>query len=199
MENFNIESITIFIGILTNAFLLFGQFVSIISIFHSKHRIKELDEQIEIAKKNNLPINKNLTEMLESLLFQSSFGFWINHWKIKFYTDYYNQNKLTPIMLKLLNKRNYLLIDSTNKILITQITKTHKLMYYFYLIVAILLCLIFIGSISYSIFTPAKPNNFLALIFVSTGFLSLISSGIILTRYISPYNWAIDIRKRETK
>ena len=101
------------------------------SIFHSKHRIKQLDEQIEIAKKNNLPINKNLTEMLESLLFQSSFGFWINHWKIKFYIDYYNQNKLTPIMLKLLNKRNYLLIDSTNKILITQITKTHKLMYYF--------------------------------------------------------------------
>jgi len=199
MENFNINTITIFISVITSAFVLFDKIVFTFSTFHSKHRIKELDEQIEIAKKHGLHLNKNLIDMLESGIFQSIFGFWINHWKIKLYTDYYYKNQLTPIMLKLLYKLGYLLIDNTNKVLVTQISKMHKIKFYLNTTLAIIFCLMFTASIVYAIFTPSEPNIFLQLVNVSLGILFIVLSGIIFTHYVSPYRWAVNIQKKNPK
>lgn len=101
-------------------------------------------------------------------------------------------------MLKLLHKRNYL-IETSKKSIDTQISKIHKIKYPFNTGCGIISGLIYMASIAYAIFTPAEPNNFLPLLFVFIGLLFLVLSGIIFTHYVSPYHWAIQIQKKETK
>lgn len=198
MEFLNLNTTAIIINQLTGIIVLLGKIIPLFSIFHSKHRIKELKNQINLANKYDLPVNTILSDTLDSLLFKIIFGFWINHKETKKkYYDYFYLHNLTPLMLKSLYNRGYLLIEN-NKI-VTHISITHKIKFYLFYVLAIVFFLIFIAIHIFAIFIPVEANNYAPLILVIIGLLFLILSIATITVYISPYNWAKANKKKETK
>ncbi|WP_433896560.1 hypothetical protein [Sphingobacterium mizutaii] len=199
MENLNINILAVLISISLGIAELINFLISAFSNFHIKHKINELAPIVEISEKTKSPNKNSYVNKMKEYLFLYLYKFSIRHDEIPVYTNYIIRNKLTPTQSKLLFKRKYFVIDKSKKSIRTIVSKPHKRYNLYNLIRGTFFCLLYMASISYAIFTPVEPNNYLPFFFVFVGFLFLVLSGIIFTHYVSPYNWAMAIQKNETK
>jgi membrane protein YdbS with pleckstrin-like domain len=93
-------------------------------------------------------------------------------------------------MLQLLEKHNFLIFNESRKTLKAKISKWHRIKYYLNIFTSLLLVLIYVILIIAVIFIPFNNNPFLPIYVVLTALTCLIISVFIMTRFVSPYNWA---------
>jgi ABC-type multidrug transport system fused ATPase/permease subunit len=138
----------------------------------------------------NFHFSKYLYDLQVSAMFQKYFKIKIRPELIPLYMIFLKRHNLTHIMLQLLEKHNFLIFNESRKTLKAKISKWHRIKYYLNIFTSLLLVLIYVILIIAVIFIPFNNNPFLPIYVVLTALTCLIISVFIMTRFVSPYNWA---------